>query len=149
MKTYRCICGNSVFYDNTQCLRCARALGFCPGCRSVTSLLPMEDGHVRCGQASCGIDLAKCSNYTQHAVCNRCLALSPIPALDAVRQMPGLPGVPTVAAARRSLRWRQGGSAHATRSTRRPTEPPGGHQHHGRDRDKSALVRVEGDLVHS
>jgi len=75
MKTYRCICGNSVFYDNTQCLRCARALGFCPGCRSVTSLLPMEDGHVRCGQASCGIDLAKCSNYTQHAVCNRCLAL--------------------------------------------------------------------------
>jgi len=75
MRTYRCQCGNSLFFDNSLCLACEREVGFCPACHTITTLLPDDDGQLHCGNPECGAVLAKCINYSQHAVCNRCLAL--------------------------------------------------------------------------
>ena len=78
MRTYRCVCGNVTFCDNSRCLACNRELGFCPVCRNLTALLPRTDGFFSCGNAQCGAALAKCFNYVQHHVCNGCV---PLPAV--------------------------------------------------------------------
>ncbi len=75
MRTYRCICGNVTFTDNTRCLACGHELGYCPVCRNLSALLPQADGTLKCGNADCGAGLAKCFNYSQHKVCNRCVPL--------------------------------------------------------------------------
>jgi hypothetical protein len=71
MRRYRCACGNKVFYDNSQCVKCGKELGFCPACRQVVSLTPQANGGYLCENAACGAALIKCVNYSQHNVCNR------------------------------------------------------------------------------
>lgn len=73
MRTYRCVCNAVLFFDNSQCLACQREIGFCPQCRNVSTLLPIEAGEYQCGNAACGAKLAKCFNYAEHNVCNRCV----------------------------------------------------------------------------
>lgn len=75
MRTYRCVCGNVIFFDNSHCLACSRELGFCPACRELVALLPQDDGQWQCGNSQCAALLAKCFNYAQHQVCNRCVVL--------------------------------------------------------------------------
>ncbi len=72
MKSFACVCGNAVFFENTQCLSCRRELGWCPACRNIAALLPADGGRFRCGNESCGTLLAKCHNYAVEQVCNRC-----------------------------------------------------------------------------
>ena len=74
MKTYHCSCGQTIFYENSLCLACGSELGFCPTCRNMVSLVAGDDGTPRCGNAKCGATLVKCANYTEHDVCNRCVA---------------------------------------------------------------------------
>jgi len=75
MRQYRCVCESTVFCENTQCLACGRELGFCPACRQLVAILPQDGGSYACGNAACGAALAKCFNYSQHQVCNRCVPL--------------------------------------------------------------------------
>ncbi len=76
MRSFACQCGNSAFFENTQCLSCSQALGWCPACKELTTLLPEEqEGRYRCGHADCKTLLAKCHNYAVEAVCNRCCAV--------------------------------------------------------------------------
>lgn len=45
MKTFRCQCGNRLFFGNTLCLACGRALGFAPDRNAVMALEgPTDDG---------------------------------------------------------------------------------------------------------
>jgi len=73
MRTYSCLCGNTLFFDNSSCLACGREVGFCPACRLITALVPDEQGGFHCGNADCGAPLVKCENYLEHDVCNRCV----------------------------------------------------------------------------
>ncbi|NQV28632.1 MAG: putative zinc-binding metallopeptidase [Rhodopirellula sp.] len=41
MKSFECVCSNTIFFENTQCLSCRRELGWCPACHSMTSLEPV------------------------------------------------------------------------------------------------------------
>jgi hypothetical protein len=74
MRTFSCICGNVIFFDNSTCLACRREIGFCPQCRQMTALLPADGQALRCGNQQCGAALTKCLNYAEHNVCNRCVA---------------------------------------------------------------------------
>ncbi len=74
MKIYTCKCGQPIFFDNSQCLSCKAELGFCPACKSLVPLINEGNGQYQCGNTSCGIYLAKCSNYLKYNVCNRCVA---------------------------------------------------------------------------
>lgn len=73
MKIYTCTCGQSLFFENTRCLRCGAETGYCPACNHVTPLIPRGDGTYTCGEPSCGAHLAKCANYAEFGVCNRCV----------------------------------------------------------------------------
>jgi hypothetical protein len=77
MKTFTCLCGNVLFFENTQCLACNREVGWCPSCQQLVALLPQAEGDYRCGQPACGVPLRKCYNYAIEQVCNRCLAVPP------------------------------------------------------------------------
>jgi hypothetical protein len=74
MRTFVCTCHNTLFYDNSLCLTCQNEVGFCPHCRNVVALLPAAEGTYTCGRESCGAALRKCLNYSEHQVCNRCVA---------------------------------------------------------------------------
>ncbi len=72
MQTYQCSCGNRVFFDNCACLRCGHELAFCPGCRNVSDILPLDGGRYTC--ATCKLEVMKCRNNSEHRVCNRAVA---------------------------------------------------------------------------
>ncbi len=76
MQTYRCRCGNSLFYDNSLCVVCGSEVGFCPACRNVVTLISQDAGHYQCANSDCGAALVKCFNYAEHQVCNRCIVAS-------------------------------------------------------------------------
>ncbi|SMP73878.1 hypothetical protein SAMN06265222_11733 [Neorhodopirellula lusitana] len=72
MKTFQCRCGNTTFFENSRCISCDHALGWCPACKNMTTLASAEDGTLQCGHEVCGVLLIKCRNYSVHNVCNRC-----------------------------------------------------------------------------
>lgn len=71
MRTFECVCGAQLFFDNTGCVSCGRELGWCPGCRRIVPLEPLATGGYRCLLRDCGTVLMKCGNYAGHGVCNR------------------------------------------------------------------------------
>jgi hypothetical protein len=84
MQTYRCTCGNRLFFENTVCVVCSTEVGWCEPCGRITALQPVEpaDGqnaHYRCGYADCQQLLQKCRNYAVENVCNRCHASAESP----------------------------------------------------------------------
>ena len=71
MPTYRCLCNNVIFFDNSHCVACKRELGLLPGLRQSSACFPRRR-HLQCGNQSVA-SVAKCFNYSQLNVCNRCL----------------------------------------------------------------------------
>ncbi len=71
MRTYTCICGQRLFFDNTECLNCRRKTGWCPHCRAVRGLDCGDEGQWHCTASECGRSLVPCWNYSEHGVCNR------------------------------------------------------------------------------
>jgi hypothetical protein len=72
MRAFHCQCGATVFFENTQCLKCKRALGFLPDRRTMSPLEPSKDGQTwtaRADEAN-GQSYRKCENYAQENVCN-------------------------------------------------------------------------------
>jgi hypothetical protein len=74
MQTYRCTCGNRLFFENTKCLACSAEVGWCEGCHRLTTLEPDGDNQYRCSHADCRQTLRKCHNYAVEDICNRCFA---------------------------------------------------------------------------
>jgi hypothetical protein len=78
MQTYRCTCGNRIFFENTVCLVCQREIGWCEACSRMTSFEPASDlqnsasGSFHCGHDDCRQPLQKCHNYLVENACNRC-----------------------------------------------------------------------------
>jgi len=73
MKTFHCTaCQALVFFENTQCLTCGRALAFAADRMAMVTLAVEEDGSWRAvdesGQSTATYRL--CANYSTHGVCN-------------------------------------------------------------------------------
>lgn len=83
MRTYRCVCDATIFFDNSKCLACGRELGFCLACRNLVALLPRGDGPFECGNDDCRKTIAKCLNYGVHNVCNRTVVVHKVPSKPA------------------------------------------------------------------
>lgn len=73
MRTYRCICENRLFFENSVCTSCGREVAWCEVCGQIVPLLATDENPI-CGNAQCGARLEKCANYATYGVCNRCLA---------------------------------------------------------------------------
>ncbi len=69
MKSGRCICGNLIFFGNSQCLSCARRLGSCFVCGQVQSFEELTHGVLRCNQDACGAVVVPCVN-SEFGVCS-------------------------------------------------------------------------------
>src|SRR5882757_4410344 len=76
MQTYRCTCGNRLFFENTRCVACDAEVGWCEGCQRITTLEPEGDNLYRCSHVDCRRPLRKCHNYAVEDVCNRCFVAS-------------------------------------------------------------------------
>ena len=76
MRTFRCVCDNVLFFENSFCLQCSREAGYCPVCRMVVALLPTDGNRFSCGNPTCGAILVKCHNYVKYDVCNGCLQVT-------------------------------------------------------------------------
>ncbi len=66
MRTFRCACGERIFFDNTQCLACGRELGFFSEAGTVVGLEPPRNGVHATPYGPC----RKCENYSARGVCN-------------------------------------------------------------------------------
>lgn len=71
MKTFRCHCGNTVYFENTHCLQCSRTLGYLPEHAVVSALESTDDERWQAlyPQAA-GKLYRKCTNYESEEVCN-------------------------------------------------------------------------------
>jgi hypothetical protein len=74
VRSYRCTCGNRLFFENSRCLKCDSEVAFCPNCRRLSPLAIEPDGLYRCGHPDCQARVVKCDNYRRHQVCNRAVA---------------------------------------------------------------------------
>ena len=85
MRTFQCSCGNQLFFDNSICIKCQHAVGWCPKCRGISDVTAGPDGGLVC--SCCSSRVAKCYNYGAHNVCNRFI-FAPEPGSAAV-PLPG------------------------------------------------------------
>jgi len=71
MKRFHCVCGQELFFDNTQCLRCERRLGYAPELDAMLALEGDESaGWTSAGPDAVGEAVRPCANGLQHEVCN-------------------------------------------------------------------------------
>lgn len=71
MKTFRCACGNRLYFENSTCLQCQRELGFLPAGREVVALEVGADGMwIPAASSGIGGQYRKCRNYEVEEVCN-------------------------------------------------------------------------------
>ncbi|WP_455198140.1 zinc-binding metallopeptidase family protein [Kaarinaea lacus] len=69
MRTYTCNCGNTVYFDNTLCLKCGRHLGFDPGQLAIIALDENSPGLYQDADRPEAV-FRKCENYHSANVCN-------------------------------------------------------------------------------
>jgi hypothetical protein len=71
MKTFFCVCGQLIFFQNVVCVNCHRGIGFIPELLALTSLDQAGEGVWRPTAAPASASLyKKCQNYEQQGVCN-------------------------------------------------------------------------------
>ncbi len=71
MKTYRCHCGNRLYFENTVCLQCGRELGYLPDKRRIAALEAGPDDIWTPVAPEHGAEpYRKCQNYDPEQVCN-------------------------------------------------------------------------------
>jgi len=67
MKDFHCVCGQRIFFDNTQCLSCGRRLAFEPERRRMLALKVQDDGSLL---SETGERFRDCYNHNHYAACN-------------------------------------------------------------------------------
>ena len=83
MQTFRCTCGNRLYFENSFCLACQSEVGWCESCSRMAALTPVADVNgvatnlYVCGHDDCRQYLRKCHNYAVESICNRCYAVEP------------------------------------------------------------------------
>ncbi|MCK8514790.1 putative zinc-binding metallopeptidase [Methylonatrum kenyense] len=66
MRRFSCQCGNTLYFENSACLRCGRTVGFVPQQQAVRSLEPVGDGLYSVD----GRHYRMCLHYVRDRVCN-------------------------------------------------------------------------------
>ena len=78
MRVFHCDhCRHLLFFENTRCVKCGRALAFLPDLGFMGSLDPAGDGLWRSPlRLAAGRTYRMCGNYTTHDICNWAVATS-------------------------------------------------------------------------
>lgn len=71
MKTFDCVCGNTLYFENTQCLVCERTLGFLPDAMVISALQATgDDRWLALAPEAHGRHYRRCRNYAEQDACN-------------------------------------------------------------------------------
>jgi len=71
MKTFRCTCGNTLYFENTVCVQCDRKLGFLPDELVLSAFEPDRKGRsVALAPEARGHHYRQCRNYSDQDACN-------------------------------------------------------------------------------
>lgn len=71
MKTFNCVCGNPVYFQNSACQHCGRSLGFFPDQLRIGAIDALGDGLFSAASPAAGARLYRqCRNYSFEQVCN-------------------------------------------------------------------------------
>lgn len=71
MRTFACVCGNPVFFQNTACQHCGRTLGFLPDRLQIVAIEPAGQDLYRADQTTPSEgQYRQCNNYRFEQVCN-------------------------------------------------------------------------------
>lgn len=71
MKTFRCYCGNTLYFENSECLVCGRRLGFLPEHGVLSALEPEQGRRWRALHPLAeGTHYRMCNNFEFEKVCN-------------------------------------------------------------------------------
>ena len=70
MRNFRCVCGNTIYFENSQCLVCGRALGFLPQPLVLSAIEPVDGGKWHALSSDASMTWRQCRNYEQENVCN-------------------------------------------------------------------------------
>ena len=74
MKIFSCAaCGQTLFFENSQCTKCGHALAFLPDHALLSAGEPAPDApgfFVALAQAAKGVRYRQCGNQIDHAACN-------------------------------------------------------------------------------
>ena len=71
MKTFRCTCGNTLYFENTKCMQCGRTLGFLPDELVLSAFeLDRKDRFVALAPEARGRHYHQCRNYSDQDACN-------------------------------------------------------------------------------
>jgi hypothetical protein len=69
LRTFTCTCGNTLYFDNTQCLQCGQVLGFAPEQLRIISVA-QDQNNLWHSIAEPSKQYRKCKNYETADVCN-------------------------------------------------------------------------------
>lgn len=71
MRIFRCTCGNQVYFENTRCVVCERALGFLPDVLTMSAFEPSDSSVWWALHPAAPVkEWRQCANYAQAQVCN-------------------------------------------------------------------------------
>ena len=71
MKTFTCTCNNTLYFENTHCVKCDRKLGFLPDVLTVSALEPIgKDEWLALAPEAEGRHYHPCRNYSDQDACN-------------------------------------------------------------------------------
>lgn len=70
MRSFRCHCGNELFFDSSRCVKCGSGVGVCGQCQAVVSPIKREHQGIVCPTPNCGATLTRCGNF-EKAACNQ------------------------------------------------------------------------------
>ncbi|MEM1226999.1 MAG: putative zinc-binding metallopeptidase [Planctomycetota bacterium] len=120
MRTWTCCCGAEIFFHNTRCVACGRDVGMCESCNQVHSLEDLVGtvehkpsiAPVKTCPADSNVQLVRCANGVNHAVCNRYYVVQADPEVDTDIRQPCqwcklTTEHPATSDPDRLLRWRQ------------------------------------------
>lgn len=70
MKRFSCVCGNRIFFENTECIGCGRRLGYLPASGQLVALQPNGDGTWLEAEKESSQRWRECAHFTAMAPCN-------------------------------------------------------------------------------
>ncbi|MDT8410396.1 MAG: putative zinc-binding peptidase [Wenzhouxiangellaceae bacterium] len=71
MKLFRCSCGNTLYFENIQCMQCKRKLGFLPDVMTLSALKPASGNtYLALAPEARGHHYRMCRNYAEQDACN-------------------------------------------------------------------------------
>jgi hypothetical protein len=70
MINFPCLCGNTLYFENTNCVKCRRKLGFDPASMLLSPLEPGANAEFNALQVPGNPAFRLCANYSTYGVCN-------------------------------------------------------------------------------